>query len=128
MLTEPVTSPKRDFGKLMAGISSAIVVFLFRYFGGFEMGFASALIVMNVFSPIFDAVCENILHVFRHRNAIAISFMKDIKKLSAKKEKEQPAVNTAENKKENENASEEEITEVDLTSENEENGKEEAVK
>ena len=128
MLTEPVTSPKRDFGKILAGVSSALAVFLFRYFGGFEMGFASALIVMNVFSPIFDAVCENILHVFRHRNAIAISFMTDIKKLSAKKEKEQPAVNTAENEKENENASEEEITEVDLSSENEENGKEEAVK
>ena len=50
----------------MAGISSAIVVFLFRYFGKFEMGFASALIVMNVFSPIFDSVCESVLYMIRH--------------------------------------------------------------
>lgn len=76
MLTEPVTSPKRDFGKILAGISSAIVVFLFRYFGKFEMGFASALIVMNVFSPIFDSLCENVLHVYRHKDSIIASFRK----------------------------------------------------
>lgn len=74
MLTEPVTSPKRDFGKIMAGVSSAIVVFLFRYFGEFEMGFASALIIMNVFSPIFDEICESVLHVYRHRESLAASF------------------------------------------------------
>lgn len=76
MLTEPVTSPKRDFGKLLAGIASAVAVLLFRYFGGFEMGFASALIIMNVFSPIFDAICENVLHVYRHKEVFAASVKK----------------------------------------------------
>lgn len=89
MLTEPVTSPKRDFGKLMAGISSAVVVFLFRYFGGFEMGFASALIVMNVFSPLFDSVCENVLHVFRHKDTLVLSFKNDFKK---KKDEPKPVM------------------------------------
>ncbi|MBR2041314.1 MAG: RnfABCDGE type electron transport complex subunit D [Oscillospiraceae bacterium] len=70
MLSEPVTSPKRDFGKFLAGITSAAAVFLFRYFGGFEMGFASALIVMNVFSPVFDRICEDILHVYRHKDSL----------------------------------------------------------
>ena len=79
MLTEPVTSPKRDFGKLMAGISSAIVVFLFRYFGGFEMGFASALIVMNVFSPIYDTICESVLHVSRHKESFVASIKEETK-------------------------------------------------
>ncbi|MBQ6878542.1 MAG: RnfABCDGE type electron transport complex subunit D [Oscillospiraceae bacterium] len=98
MLTEPVTSPKRDFGKIMAGVSSAFVVFLFRYFGEFEMGFASALIVMNVFSPIFDAVCENVLHVYRHKEALLDSF---------KKKKEEPEVSVFEEKTEEKTASEE---------------------
>ena len=79
MLTEPVTSPKRDFGKFLAGLSSAIVVFLFRYFGGLEMGFANALILMNVFSPIFDDVCEEFLKVYRHKDGIVASFKKDKK-------------------------------------------------
>lgn len=77
MLTEPVTSPKRDFGKIMAAVSSAIAVFLFRYFGEFEIGFASALIVMNVFSPVFDAVCEDVLHVYRHKESLMAFFKKE---------------------------------------------------
>lgn len=125
MLTEPVTSPKRDFGKLLAGISSAIVVFLFRYFGEFEIGFASALIVMNVFSPVFDTVCENILHAFRHKDSIIATFKSDKvrKKLSdnqdikAEEIKEEPV---SEDEQE-ENA--EVIEEIDL-SEKEESGEE----
>ena len=125
MLTEPVTSPKRDFGKLLAGISSAIVVFLFRYFGEFEIGFASALIVMNVFSPVFDTVCENILHAFRHKDSIIATFKSDrgSKKLSdnqdikAEEIKEEPV---SEDEQE-ENA--EVIEEIDL-SEKEESGEE----
>ncbi len=85
MLSEPVTSPKRDFGKFMAGVSSAVVVFLFRYFGGFEMGFASALIVMNVFSPMFDGICEEILHVYRHKDTL----IKAVKTESEKTEKKE---------------------------------------
>ena len=89
MLSEPVTSPKRDFGKIMGGITSAAAVFLFRYFGGFEMGFASALIIMNVFSPIFDGMCEEVLHIYRHKDAL-IKFFK-AKKESAPAEKAEPA-------------------------------------
>ena len=92
MLTEPVTSPKRDFGKLMAGVSSAIVVFLFRYFGKFEMGFASALILMNVFSPIFDSVCENVLHVLRHTDDISASIKAEIAAKKAEKTVSEPVV------------------------------------
>lgn len=91
MLSEPVTSPKRDFGKLMAGISSAVVVFLFRYFGGFEMGFASALIVMNVFSPVFDNICEEILRVYRHKDSLMKSMKTEKAKLEKKEKK--PIIN-----------------------------------
>ncbi len=119
MLTEPVTSPKRDFGKFMAGISSAVVVFLFRYFGGFEMGFASALIVMNVFSPLFDAACENVLHVLRHRDAIVSTFRAD---LVRKKTTKEPVVKIIEKSEEkvSENAVVSEITFTEENIENEE--------
>jgi len=66
MITEPVTSPKRDFAKVLYGATSGAVVMLFRYFGGFEDGFVFALILMNVFAPLFDRVCENVLHKIRH--------------------------------------------------------------
>ena len=131
MLPEPVTSPKRDFGKFMAGITSALVVFLFRYFGGFEIGFASALIVMNVFSPIFDEICENVLHVLRHKDSIVASFELDLKNILSKKEKEEQKEEVSEKQEEQpeteETVSEEEIVEVDLSKEEEEPEEEEAV-
>ncbi len=95
MLTEPVTSPKRDFGKLMAGTASAVAVFLFRYFGELEMGFANALILMNVFSPLFDTACEKILRVYRNKELL-------LKKLEGKKtepkEEPKPVVRVLEKK------------------------------
>lgn len=122
MLTEPVTSPKRDFGKLMAGISSAIVVFLFRYFGGFEMGFASALIVMNVFSPIYDAICENVLHVSRHKETFVASIKEETKLRKNKKEEEKPVIRVIEKAEEPEELPEiktEEISEEEILPEKE---------
>ncbi|MBE6892954.1 MAG: hypothetical protein E7482_02935 [Ruminococcaceae bacterium] len=122
MLTEPVTSPKRDFGKLMAGISSAIVVFLFRYFGGFEMGFASALIVMNVFSPIYDAICESVLHVSRHKESFVASIKEETKLRKNKKEEEKPVIRVIEKAEEPEELPEiktEEISEEEILPEKE---------
>lgn len=122
MLTEPVTSPKRDFGKLMAGISSAIVVFLFRYFGGFEMGFASALIVMNVFSPIYDAICESVLHVSRHKESFVASIKEETKLRKNKKKEEKPVIRVIEKAEEPEELPEiktEEISEEEILPEKE---------
>ncbi|MBQ5896873.1 MAG: RnfABCDGE type electron transport complex subunit D, partial [Oscillospiraceae bacterium] len=114
MLTEPVTSPKRDFGKLMAGVSSAVVVFLFRYFGKFEMGFASALILMNVFSPIFDSVCENVLHVLRHTDNISASIKAEIAAKKAAKTVSEPVVRPVKKTEEAEIAEvSEEIAEIE---------------
>lgn len=90
MLTEPVTSPKRDFGKIMGAVASGIMVFLFRYFGEFEMGFASALIIMNVFSPLFDEACESVLHVYRHRDSIIRSFEAEKEHAKTEKKKKEP--------------------------------------
>ncbi len=66
MITEPVTSPKRDFAKLLYGAAAGVMAMLFRYFGGFEDGFVFALILMNVSAPLFDRVCEHLLHQIRH--------------------------------------------------------------
>lgn len=66
MLTEPVTSPKGDFSKIVAAIVSGTVAFLFRRFGGFEDGFVFALILMNVFSPFVDDISEVYLHLYRN--------------------------------------------------------------
>ncbi len=125
MLTEPVTSPKRDFSKIIAGITTAVAVFLFRYFGEFEMGFASALIIMNVVSPLFDEIFESILHVVRHEKDIMASFKREAEKKKALKAKEEPVVRVIE-KKEEEPASVEEVIPETETLPEENNKEEEA--
>lgn len=90
MLSEPVTSPKHDFGKLLYSAAAGIVVFLFGHFGGFEDGFVYALIIMNVFTPIFDTVCENALHLYRNKDKLKESIESDIKNAAAAAKK--PAV------------------------------------
>lgn len=72
MLTEPVTGPKRDTAKCIYAAASAITVFLFHRFGGFEDGFVFALIIMNVFSPLIDLLCENVMHAYRLKNVTKI--------------------------------------------------------
>ena len=87
MLSEPITSPKRDFAKAAYSFVSGIVVMLFRIFGGFEDGFVFALIIMNVFAPMFDSVCEEFLHIWRHKEIVLASIKKKKQeKLSAKDE------------------------------------------
>ena len=107
------------------------MVFLFRYFGGYENGLASALSDMNVFSPIFDGICENVLHVLRHKDSIVASFELDLKNILSKKEKEEQKEEVSEKQEEQpeteETVSEEEIVEVDLSKEEEEPEEEEAV-
>lgn len=91
MLPEPVTSPKRDFGKLLYSVVSGIVVVLFRYFGGLEAGFVYALIVLNVFAPLFDKVCESFLHIYRHRDKLIAAYSAK-KAAAAKKAEPAPVV------------------------------------
>ena len=88
MLSEPITSPKRDFAKAAYSVISGIVVILFRIFGGFEDGFVFALIIMNVFAPMFDSICEEFLHIWRHKEIVIASMKKKKEEnLSAKSEK-----------------------------------------
>ena len=65
VLTEPVTTPKRDTSKVLYGICSAVAVMLFRYFGGFEEAMMFAMVIMNVLSPAFDYATEKLLHKLR---------------------------------------------------------------
>ena len=130
MLTEPVTSPKRDFGKLMAGVATGVAVFLFRYFGEFEMGFASALILMNVFSPLFDEACEGVLHVYRHRDSLIRSFKAENQRRKAEKAEKaaaEPVVRVIKKNEQAEKAAAEELSDAALPNDSESFEKQEEV-
>ena len=65
-------------------MAAGIIVFLFGHFGGFEDGFVYAIIIMNVFTPVFDTVCENALHLYRNKEKLKESIESDIKKAAQK--------------------------------------------
>ncbi|MEG2039460.1 MAG: RnfABCDGE type electron transport complex subunit D, partial [Oscillospiraceae bacterium] len=60
MLSDPVTSPKRDIGRIFYGIAGGITAMCVRYFGVYAQGICFALLLVNALAPIFDQLCERI--------------------------------------------------------------------
>lgn len=53
-ISDPVTSPKNQLGKVLYGAVAGIATMLFRYFGQFEDGVCFVVLIMNALSPMFD--------------------------------------------------------------------------
>ncbi len=60
VITDPVTSPKRDSSKLLYGIVAGLMAMLFRQYGGFEDSSIFAVLLMNAFAPLIDLISEYI--------------------------------------------------------------------
>lgn len=60
MVTEPVTSPRDPLGKLFYAIFIALVAMMVRYLTGFNEGVATAILFMNMFTPILDIKCAQL--------------------------------------------------------------------
>ena len=54
MATEPVTSPKTDFGRIMYAMLLGVLTMLFRMVGSFPEGVATAIITMNIFGLVLN--------------------------------------------------------------------------
>lgn len=73
LLGDPVTIPKRDSSKAAFGVATALVVILFRRYGGYEEGIAFAILFMNGFVLLFDLVNEKIHSRIRRKRFEAIN-------------------------------------------------------
>ncbi len=60
MLNDPVTSPKREIGRLMYGAAAGIITMLARYFGSFPQGACFAILLVNSMCLLFDMFSEKI--------------------------------------------------------------------
>ena len=58
LLADPVTSPKRNGGKIIYGVVSAITAMLFRYYGGFESGLEFSVLILNALVFTIDRFAE----------------------------------------------------------------------
>lgn len=54
ILTDPVTAPITDKGKVIAAILVAVLVFVIRNWGGYPEGIAFAVLLMNLTVPLID--------------------------------------------------------------------------
>ena len=54
MVTDPVTAPKTGWGRFVYGGLAGLLTMLFRYYGGFEQGGMSAVLVCNALSFSLD--------------------------------------------------------------------------
>ncbi len=55
-ISDPVTSPKNQIGKVLYGAVAGIITMLLRYFGAFEESVCFVVIMMNSVSTLFDKV------------------------------------------------------------------------
>ncbi len=58
LFTDPVTTPIRGVAKGLYAVFSGILCVLLTRFGGYEMMFPFALLLMNAFVPLFDLAAE----------------------------------------------------------------------
>jgi electron transport complex protein RnfD len=65
ILTDPVTSPTTDKGKIIFAVGAGIITYLIRAFGGFPDGMAFATLLMNICVPLIDATTQP--KVFGHK-------------------------------------------------------------
>lgn len=55
ILTDPITSPTTNRGKLIFAAGAALLTYVIRVFGGFPDGVAFATLLMNICVPLIDA-------------------------------------------------------------------------
>lgn len=80
MLTDPVTSPKRDSSLAVYGIFAGVITMLFRYFGGFEESVPFAILFANAFVPVIDRYNEGFHRLIRRKN-LELKKSKNIQKV-----------------------------------------------
>ena len=52
--TDPVTSPRHPYMKLLFGVGIGVLTFIIRYSGSYADGFAFAILLMNLFVPLMN--------------------------------------------------------------------------
>lgn len=67
MISDPVTSPKRDSSLVIYGVFAGVSTMLFRYFGGFEESIAFAVLFANAVVPVIDHYNEYLHRWIRRR-------------------------------------------------------------
>ncbi len=53
-ISDPITSPQNQLGRVLYGAAAGILAMLFRYFGTYEEGVCFVVIIMNALSDVFD--------------------------------------------------------------------------
>ena len=67
MISDPVTSPKRDSAYFVYGIFAGSITMGFRYFGGFEESMPFAVLLANAFVPLIDRYNERLHRLIRRK-------------------------------------------------------------
>ena len=56
MATDPVTSPKKDIGKIVFALGCALITVLIRFYGNYPEGASFAILLMNIVCPYIDMI------------------------------------------------------------------------
>lgn len=67
MLTDPVTSPRRESSMFIYGVFAGLITMLFRFFGGFDESVSFSILCANAFVPVIDHQMETLYRQIRRK-------------------------------------------------------------
>lgn len=78
-ISDPVTSPKNQLGKVIYGASAGFVTMLFRYFGNVESAVCFVVLIANAISPLFDVWGQKLGDLIQEKSKVSINSTKKLK-------------------------------------------------
>ena len=79
-ISDPVTSPKSQLGKVLYGASAGFMTMLFRYFGNVEAPVCFVVLIANAISPWFDIWGQELGDIIQNKSKATLNKPKKNKK------------------------------------------------
>ena len=74
-ITDPVTTPTSQAGRVFYGIGAAMITMIIRYIGSMPEGVAYSILLMNAVTPLIDSTIKGLTSQFKKQRIITAAVM-----------------------------------------------------
>ena len=74
-ITDPVTTPTSQAGRVFYGIGAALITLIIRYIGSMPEGVAYSILLMNAVTPLIDSAIKGLTSQFKKQRIITAAVM-----------------------------------------------------
>lgn len=81
-ISDPVTSPKNQLGKVLYGLAAGVTTMLFRYFGDMESSVCFVVLIANAVSPLFDTWGQRLGDLIQQKSKVGFDKLNKTEKVN----------------------------------------------